>query len=76
MYSRDDEYIRAAVSAYNNMPPEARERIRDRFRRKTIIQDHGYYCPKCRAKIRRIANYCDQCGQRVTLEKPVRVVLD
>ena len=75
--SRLDEYIRKAAKESNTMPEDAKQDIRNHFVAKQLIYEgHRYYCPECNMPTPKVSKYCCNCGQKVTLEKPVMACLD
>lgn len=73
----EDMYIRALAKGSTSIPEKQKQRIRDRFTAKQLMYDnHRYYCPYCQMPTPKISNYCCNCGQKVTLEKPAMAVLD
>ena len=73
----EDMYIRALAKESTSIPEKQKQRIRDRFTAKQLLYENNrYYCPYCRMPTPKISNYCCNCGQKVTLEKPVMAILD
>lgn len=73
----EDMYIRAIAKESTSIPEKQKQRIRDRFIAKQLLyENRRYYCPYCQMPTPKNSNYCCNCGQKVTLEKPVMAVLD
>ena len=73
----EDMYIRAAAKESKIIPEKQKHRILERFTAKQLVfENRKYYCPYCERPTPKISNYCCNCGQKVTLEKPVMAVLD
>ena len=76
---RQDEYIRKIARESTTIPSEEKEKIIDRFRSKQLTFNptyRRYYCPACDMPTPKESKYCCNCGQRVTLEKPVYATVD
>ena len=70
-------YIRGFAKGNANIPEKQKQRIIERFTPKQMLfKNRRYYCPHCGMPTPKISNYCCNCGQKVTLEKPVMAVLD
>lgn len=73
----EDMYIRAAAQESTSIPDKQKQRIQERFTAKQMTFDgHRYHCPHCRMQTPKMSSYCCNCGQMVTLEKPVMAVLN
>lgn len=73
----EDMYIRATVKESTIIPEKHKQRILERFTAKQLTFDgHRYHCPHCRVPTPKMSRYCCNCGQMVTLEKPVMAVLN
>lgn len=67
----DDTYIRAIVKESTSIPEKQKKRILERFTKKQLLfENNKYCCPHCKMPTPKISNYCCNCGQMVTLEKP------
>ena len=70
-------YIRAIAKESTSIPDKQKQRIRERFTNKQLlIENRRYYCQDCKKPTPKASNYCCNCGQKVTLEKPEMAVLD
>lgn len=75
--SRMDEYIRKAARESTTIPEEKKKEIRSHFIAMELRYDNRrYYCPVCNMPTPKISRYCCNCGQKVSLEKPVIACLD
>ena len=73
----EDMYIRAIAKESTSIPEKQKQRILERFTRKQLLfENNRYYCPHCEMPTPKTSNYCCNCGQKVTLEKPSMAVLD
>ncbi len=73
----EDMYIRAIAKESTSIPDKQKQRIRERFTAKQLLTEDGKCrCPHCRMPTPKRSKYCCNCGQKVTLEKPVAIVLD
>lgn len=73
----EDMYIRALAKKSTSIPEKQKQRILERFKSMQLLfKGHRYYCPHCEMPTPKISKYCCNCGQKVTLEKPVMAVLD
>jgi len=73
----NDMYIRALAKESTSIPDKQKQRILERFTAKQLLTENGKYrCPYCEMPTPKRSNYCCNCGQKVTLEKPVFAVLD
>lgn len=75
----EDMYIRAAVKE-SSIPEKQKQRILERYTTKELTFDsqghHCPRCPRCGMVTPKISKYCCNCGQMVTLEKPVMAILN
>jgi len=79
MSLKEDSYIRKIVRESALIPEADKNKILDRFHSKQLVfnqERKRYCCPSCNLPISKKSNYCSWCGQKVTLERPVYVVLD
>ena len=73
----EDIYIRAAVRESTRIPEERKQRIIERFITKQMTFDgYRYSCPRCKKQTPKTSHYCYNCGQMVTIEKPVKAILN